>query len=264
MKKHIKELLNYLDSLIKYANGRLNQINERIIGDGNIRSNIIFQIGFAMNYYIKNIKIVLENGNILAGNVLLRSLVEGFINLEYIIQDEKPIRGMAYLFQDFKTREKNVKTYKEIIEEDPSKSNIISELSTTKKCDNFLGKLENEKNSLIESLRSDYDIEISEEDLNFFNLYERAEKTNLRGLYKILYPYLCSLSHMNASGLKDLINIENDRYIFIEKDNNIELKKVIETSFRIYLTSIEDLFKEFGIFVEKDFKHLLEILNKFK
>lgn len=144
-KKQNKELLNYLDSLIKYASGKFSQINNKIDETNNIKLDIILQLGLAINYYIENIKISIENGNILAGNVLLRSLVEGFINIEYIMQDDTPLRAIAYSFQDFQTREKNVKTYKEIINEDSSKSNILPDLSTPEKCDEYILKLEDEK-----------------------------------------------------------------------------------------------------------------------
>lgn len=264
MKKQNKELLNYLDSLIEYASGRLSQINNKINGTNNIKLHTILQLGLAMNYYVKNIRISLESDNILAGNVLLRSLIEGFINIEYIMQDNTPLRAIAYLFQDFKTREKNVNTYKEIIEEDSSKSNIIPELSTPEKCDKYKLKLEDEKKNIINILKNDHNIEVKNEDLNFFTLSDRADRANLRGLYKILYPYLCGLSHMSMSGLKDLMTFESGKYLFKKKDNDIELNKILGTAFRIYLVSIEDLFKEFNIYIEEDFIHLREITKQFE
>lgn len=263
-KKQNKELLNYLDSLIKYASGKFSQINNKIDKTNNIKLDIILQLGLAINYYIENIKISIENGNILAGNVLLRSLIEGFVNIEYIMQDSTPLRAIAYLFKDFETREKNVNTYKEIIEGDNSKSNTIPELSTPEKCDKFKVKLENEKKVLMNILKNDYGIEANKKDLNFLNLSDRADRANLRSLYKILYPYLCGLSHMSASGLKDLIIFKSGKYLFKEKDNDIELNKILGTTFRIYLVSIEDIFRKFNVYSEEDFKYFWKIVRQFE
>jgi len=261
MNKKNEEAFNYLDSLIEYANGRLSQINNKINDSNNVKLHIILQLGLVMNYYVKNIRIALDN-NILAANVLLRSLVEGFINIEYIMQEDSPVRAIAYLFQDFKTREKNVKTYKEIIKKNPSKSNIIPDLSSPKKCDEFLEKLSDEKKSILSTLNKDFGIKINKEDLKFLNIYNRAVRTNLESVYKILYPYLSGISHMSASGLKDLIIFDDNKYLIAPKDDDEETGKILETTFRIYLVSIEDLFKEFNLYIEEDFKHLRNISEK--
>lgn len=123
-------------------------------------------------------------------------------------------------------------------------------------------KVRGRKRNNINILKKDYNIEVENGDLNFLNIFDRAKRANLRGLYKILYPYLSGLSHMSASGLKYLISFESGKYLFIKRDNDIELNNILVTTFRIYLVSIEDLFKEFNLYIEEDFKHLRNILEK--
>lgn len=262
MNKKNREALNYLNTLIKYADSKLSQINNKINDSNDLKLHTILQLGIVINHYVENIKNVLESYNILAGNVLLRSLIEGFISIEYIIQDDKQLRSIAYFFQDYKTREKNIKTCKEGIIKVTDKSKISSDLSTPKKCDEYLLKLEEEKRLLINNLKENFNIEVNDGDLNFLNIFDRAESTNLRNLYKILYPHLSGISHMDASGLKYLISFESGKYSFIKRDNEIEINHILVTTSRIYLVLIEDLFKEFNLYIEEDFKKFEKYLGQ--
>jgi len=259
-----KEKINFLKALPEYSEIRLNQINNKINSTNDLQLHIILQIGIAMNHYVKSLVTSLETANILAANVLFRSMVESFINIEYIMQDESPLRSIAYLFLDFKTQQINIETFKELIEKDPNQANLIPELSTIEKCNEQLNKLEHEKSIILKTLKTDFKIEVNSEDLNFLTLEQRANKINLRNLYNVLYRYLCGISHMSASGLKELIKFENDRYLIATIDTEEEIHKILTIAYDIYLLSIKDLFMKFDIYIEKDFKIMEEISEKLK
>lgn len=261
MNKKNKELLNWLETLTEYADGRLSQINNKISNTDDIVLHSIFIIVLAMNYYVKNIKTLIEAKMVLPANILLRSLIEGFINIEYIIYEDSPLRAIAYVFEDFDSREKNVKTYKEIITEYPNKSNLIPKLATTEKCYEFLKKIRKEKEEYLSNFEKKYNIKVNKKDLNFLNVFKRSKKADLKNLYKILYPYLSGLSHMSASGLKDFIKIEGNKYRVFVKESEFDLKNIIETAGKVHFVAIEDLFKKFGIYFEKDFKDFEKVFG---
>ncbi len=260
MNKENRELLNWLEELTKFADYKLSQINNDIKNTDDIKLHTIFTLSFAMNYYVINIKDLLKTNLVLPANILLRSLMEGFINIEYIINEDSELRAAAYVFEDFESRKKNLNNYKNLIIEDPDKSNLIPSLSTPEKCDEKMEELEKEEESLLSILKNKYKIEVEKKDLNFLNLFDRADKANLKNLYKLLYPYLSGWSHMSASGLKDFIKNGGDKYLFNVKDSEDDLKNIIETTYRIYFVSIEDLSKQFNIYLEEEFKNLKKIL----
>ena len=115
MNKENRELLNWLEELTKFADYKLSQINNDIKNTDDIKLNTIFTLSFAMNYYVINIKDLLKTNLVLPANILLRSLMEGFINIEYIINEDSELRAAAYVFEDFESRKKNLNNYKNLI-----------------------------------------------------------------------------------------------------------------------------------------------------
>jgi len=160
-----KEKLNFLKVLPGYAEGRLNQINNKINSSNNIQLHVVLQIGIAISQYLKSLVASLELGNIIAANVLFRSLVESFINIEYIMQDDTQKRAIAFLFEDFKIQRINIETFKNLILTKTSEAEQITELSTKEKCETQIKKIEKYKKDILSTLKNNFNIEVRESEL---------------------------------------------------------------------------------------------------
>ena len=260
MVKNSKELLNWFATLVDVVFSTLVKISKRLNITHNIILHTIFSINIAMNNYAKGIKFLMEKDDVLSADVLLRTLIEGFINIFYISADNSSIRAISYILEDYRTREKNVKTIKELIKNGEIVDNFFPELSTPEQCDEYIKKLEDKKNKNLLNLKANLQININDKELIFpRNLYERADKANLQSVYKILYPYLSNLIHVSSSGLKDFIKIVDDKYIIDIKNSETEKIRLLDTAYRIYLKTIEELYKQFNINKNslKGFKDLL-------
>lgn len=258
-----KEKINFLKALPEYADGRLEQINKKIDSSNNLQLHVILQIGIAMNQYFKSLVLLLETSNIIAANVLFRSLIETFINIEYIMQDNTQKRSVAFLFEDFKTKRINIETIKNLILNKSSEAEFIPELSTIEKCNTQLKKIENDKKNILSNLKNDFGIEIEESELIIPIIEQRANLANLKDIYNILYRQLCWLTHLNSSGLKKLIKFD-DKYIVVPLDIEQEVRNIIPVAYDIYLLTIEDIMRKFNLYIEEDFKAMEAISKKLK
>ena len=137
-----KEKINFLKAISEYTSGRLEQINNKIDNSNNLQLHVILQIGIAMNHYLKSLVASLETCNIIAANVLFRSLIESFINIEYIMQDDTQKRSVAFVFKDFKTQKINRENIKDLIVNKQGEAELIPELSTIEKCDEQIKKID--------------------------------------------------------------------------------------------------------------------------
>jgi hypothetical protein len=77
-----------------------------------------------------------------------------------------------------------------------------------------------------------------------------------------LYRQLCWTTHLNSTGLKQLIKYENDKYIIAPQDIEGETKKIIPITYSIQLKTVEDIMKKFNLYIEEDFKAMENILKK--
>ena len=67
---------------------------------------------------------------------------------------------------------------------------------------------------------------------------------------------------MDSSGLKVLIKGDDNKYVIPPIDIEEETNKIIPVAYIIYLKTIEDLLREFDLYVEEDFKAMEDILKE--
>jgi len=257
-----KEKINFLKSLPEYADSRLAQINSKIDNSQDLELHTILQIGIAMNIYFKSLIKSLETKNIIAANILLRSIVESFINIEYIMKEDQQKRSAIFSLEDFKNRKINLETIKELLRAKLNDARITLELSSKKKCNEQLKKIKSEEDNILSILKNDYRIVIEESEKRIPSVEQRAINAGLKNIYDILYRQLCWTTHLNSTGLKQLIKYENDKYIIAPQDIEEETKKIIPIAYSIQLKTIEDIMKKFNLYIEEDFKAMENILKK--
>lgn len=249
-----KEKINFLKELIEFAATRLEHINNEISSLRNPYKHVFFQIVFAMNQYFESLILSLETCNIVAAKLIFRSLVESFINIAYIMKEDSQKRSAIFILDDYKIQRININTIKGLLKNESSETKIFSRLSTIEKCDKQLERIENDKKDKLDILKNDFGIEIEESELKIPSIEVRANKAGVKDIYNILYRQLCWPTHLDSSGLKDLIKGDDNKYIIPPIDIEEESNKIIAVSYIIYLKTIEDLLKEFDLYVEEDFK----------
>ena len=260
----LKEKINFLKSLQEYNVGRLEQVNDKIYDSGNLQRHVILQLGIAMNHYFKSLIEALETFNTIAANLILRSLVEAFINNEYIMKDDTQKRVVAFILDDYRIRKIKLEIIKNLIGTTPEEAELIPELSTIEKCDKQLEKIKNDEIKELSYLNDKYDIEIEKSELTFLNIEQRAKKAKIKDIYNVLYRQLCPVTHLNSSGLKKLIKFENKKYSIILLDHEDEIKKIIPIIYDIFLLTMENILKKFNLYIEKDFKAMENFSKKLR
>jgi len=250
-----KEKINSLKELMEFATAKLKYINNEISSLRNPYKNVFFQIVFAVNHYFESLVLSLETCNIVAAKLIFRSLVESFINIAYIMKEDSQKRSMIFILNDYKTQRININTIKGLLNNRTTEEKFFSRLSTIEECDKELERIENDKKDKLDILKNDFGIEIEESELRI-PIEVRANKAGVKDIYNILYRQLCWPSHLDASGLKDLIKDDDNKYIINNIDIEEESNKIIAVSYIMYLKIIEDLLKEFNLYIEEDFETL--------
>jgi hypothetical protein len=259
----IEEKLRYLETLSEYADARLLiQINNRINETNDLELFTILHIGITMNLYFKSLIETLKNKNILSAFMVFRSLVESFINLRYIMKEEQQKRSAVFALDDFKTQIKNVKTFKRLLKKGSNKEDFDSRLGSEEKCDEKLKEIEDEEKFILYRLKEYYGIEIKKSDKKIPKLYDRAINSGLQDMYEILYRRLCWITHLTPSGLKELTNFENNKYVIKEINIETETKMIIPEAYKIYLQTIKSIMEKFYLNIKQDFKIMEEIAKK--
>lgn len=262
----LNEKINYLRSAAEYADMRLKQINEKIGSINNLQLHIILQIGMAINHYYKSLIATLETSNIIAANILFRTLIESFINIEYIMQDDTQKRAIAFMLEDFKIQRRNIETIRDLIIVKPSEASLIPKLSTVEECEEQLMKINKEIDDVLYKLKTDYNIDIDNSDLKIPSIENRADAVNLADIYNILYRQLCWITHLNSSGLKGLLQFNDDKnsYVLAPLAIKNEINKIIPVAYDVHLIIMKDLLKKFDLYVQEDFKAMEDISEKLK
>jgi hypothetical protein len=258
----VKEKINSLKALQEYNSVRLEQLNDKIHHPCNLQHHVILQLGIAMNHYVKSLIEALETFNIIAANLVLRSIVEAFINNEYIMQDDTQKRVAAFILDDYRIRKIKLENIKNLISNNTEAAELIPGLSTIERCDKQLKKIQNDEIKELSYLNKKYEIEIDISELTFLNIEQRSKIAKLKDNYYALYRKVCPVTHLNSSGLKKLIKFDSNKYSIITLDKKSEIENIIPIIYDISLLTMKNILKRFDLYIEEDFKEMEYIFYK--
>lgn len=253
-------LLKNCEKLLKFGESNLLKIKLDIAKD-DFRLLTIFTLIGAIHYYTESILILAKYGKLFAGETLLRSLFEGFLNLKYILLEKNEKNAIKYAIKDFANRKDFTEKWKSFIEANPKYSDYINELSTTEKCDEFINEIE--KN--IEDIEKKFEVLNKLPDLRGMAkiIDAKIKDHHFEFAYLTFYDYLCDISHVSSKGLKNFFIPHGDGYIFcIGKNDSEEIDKLLIAAYEFYLNTLVIFSNNFKELSKEELKPYLEFFNK--
>ena len=222
----------------------------------------IFIITIGIHAYAKGIRDLAKVCNVAAGNVLLRSIFEGLVNIEYISLDDSQLRAIEFVLYDFKKQKKFVQ---DIIDSESFVGN--NTLSSLENCEKKLEEINSEKEKYLSIIEKDYSIKIENCDQLKWEkfIWKRVPKDGLLSEYTSIYQYLCSFTHLDATGLKTFFHIGDKKYNIVIEKGNDEVESLLGATCAFYLKTLQEDLTKFNLYSEKElksFEEVFKILNE--
>lgn len=244
--KQLEELWIFFDARLK--NFRL-KTNDKRLG-------LLLHMTEAVHRLIRGFLAQLKGGSNDFLESRLRTLVEAFITINYILADKTDRRARVFMLNGTRSRHRAVKRIVQLLEQ--HKAPAMAAVNT----------LENYK-----ELQLSLEREISEEEkslgnkkTNWPNLEQRANAVNSEEIYATVIWLFSEEVHMTAEGLNRFFtNIEGRIAIPTELDLS-EFDQQIQTAYALYFDFINTCSQRFGFPTEEELRVLnsSEMLTKQK
>ena len=251
-----------LNALLDYSESKLKIIEEAIYKKSNLLLENIFIITIGIHAYTKGIRDLAKTSNVAAGNVLLRSIFEGLVNIKYIARDKSQLRAVAFELHDIKKQKNFVQ---DIIDNFDNHRSFVenSELSSHDNCKKKLEEIENRRKEYLNIFEKNYGIKIENSDSIKWETYvwKKVPDVGLVSEYNSIYQYLCSFTHLDATGLKTFFQLGGNKYdIKIEK-NKDEVESLLGATCVYYSKTLKEVLTQFGLYRDEEFKPFLKVFE---
>lgn len=257
---------NLLNKLLKLHKSKFTAMEKILSKKADLLLENLFIISIGIYACVDGIKLLANDYNIVAGNILLRSIFEGLVNIKYIAQDDEHLRAASFVLRDSKIKDRLANNI--LIDlKNKSSLSLKTPYDTIKNCENRIISIKKEKDEIINTLKKDYKIDINKNNLEPWNddVCKKSKEVGLFHDYTFVYRALCNYSHLDSTGLKKFFEIDENGYnMRIKKDHN-ESETMLGGVCSYYFKALIEIFKKFNIYDEKEIKPLLDffpILDK--
>lgn len=232
--KKLQELWEHIDSALS---GRT------LLSNNDLRLVILASVIGATHRIIRAIITQIKNGSVDGIDILVRSLVEGLINVKYIIEDETQMRARAYIVDDLRDRLSSIKRLIPMLEQGTARG--MATVTDTDRYRQLQQQLQQERQDLINRY--------GQENLNWPALEQRARQSGSEELYATAIWLLSLDVHMTARGL-DRFMSENNNSVVIELGQDLSrIYLHLRTIYIIYVALLNECNRHFGIPPREEF-----------
>jgi hypothetical protein len=257
--QYLAEILDYGASHLKIAEGFESRFDHL--------QHFLLSMHAGVHNFAEAIYILCKDSRPNAASVLLRSLFEAFINIDYIKQGDTEKKLALFSREGFKVRGKIARDFENFIKKYPHKENTLSLLNRK-----TLGEMKEFAYHRIKGIEKVNNLSSNDyysNDLRF--LCEEIDKAEVdlekRGdkelSYMLIYRYLSPLAHLNCLGLEYFADNQGDSIIYnLGQKNGIHI--IVVETYLYYFNSMNNLFEEKiidGIFDDKYKLYCDEIKN---
>ena len=219
-----EDIFRKLESLWNFVDSKISR--QTIDHKNDLRLLILASVTAATHRLIRGVIAQINSGSVDGMDILTRSLIEGMINIKYIIEDNTQMRARAYIVADYSDRIKSLKRLIPLLEQE--KAPGMATVTDDKHYKNLQSQLEKE---LLE-----FQEEYGKDNLIWPSLEQRAQISNSEELYATAIWLLSLDSHLTARGLDRFMKEKEDGGVII--DLGQDLSRVGMHLRTIYITYI--------------------------
>ena len=222
------------------------------------RKTVLFMMTGVVQSYSGAVLSLLKNGQTNGAEVLLRPIVETFINLNYIFIYGSEKNALRFIFEDEYDRRKLGNKIKKFLEKYPTYKTNFDHMDTPADWDKYI----KERNKSIKKLNTINKRKYGEELKELPSLYDRAVavdndniartgklKNSLEWWYVTMYWLFSGITHITPREMNGFIKREDTGgYTFITDGNLNSVERVAITTFTLYYEFLRLMAKQFKLF----------------
>lgn len=236
--------LQKLEELIRFADGLLQKNPQRDLNDFNHKQSILFLTFGAVNNYTEAMLTLCRNSYPDAAIVLLRSLLEVFINIRYILDTNSDKRLILFHLEDARSR---INFSTEMISFIKRYPNFISKENPLTD-ETFLNQEINKANEDIAVIKKHYKIKGG----RLPNLLDKSKANDKKAKknkgifeynYVTIYRFFSHYAHLTSRGLNTFLNQRPDGGYDLTTGKSMDIGPAVATTYGIYLFFLENLMK---------------------
>lgn len=237
-------MLDKLEELLSFGAEKLSKIHTTSITV--LRLHLLMEMVGAVHNYSEAIVLLIRGGKKEAAIVILRSLVETLINVQYVLSDSSEIHAAEFVLDDEYDRKRFMTKLKAFAENNPKYQNLVQSYMSQQSPDDFITERAN--TIAQEESKQKRKIKLPK------RLEERAKvadtaigNPSLEFMYLTIYWYFSTYAHLTARGLNNFIDQTDNRNTFIIGTNTRDIRNLLISTFAVYLGFLGEANKYFGL-----------------
>lgn len=238
------------------------------------RKSLLFMMTGVVQSYSGSILSLLKNGQTNGAEVLLRPIVETFINLNYIFIFRSERNALRFIFDDEYDRRKLGNKIKKFLENHSSYKTNFDHMETPADWEKYI----KERNKALKKLNTINKRKYHEELKELPSLYDRAVavdkdtltrtgklKNSLEWWYITMYWLFSGITHVTPRGMNSFIKKEdNGGYTFITDGKLESVERIAVTTFSLYYQFLRLMAKQFKLFPLSELTPFKEFFRNIK
>ncbi|HZM64069.1 MAG TPA: DUF5677 domain-containing protein [Candidatus Saccharimonadales bacterium] len=258
--------LDNFRKLLDYGATKLQSFDGKNTKDMTDRQVFLLASFAAVHSYADGIFWLLEKGSVAASNVLLRSIVENYINTHWLLSDPEPEKNIRYAQFGFEDTQKELDLFhfiKKFRKDNP-------DFDTGEFTDEKLKELIDKRKAEIAQL-----IAVAGEDVKTVpRIYQRAQQADAdsthlpdghRGgvywQYLLVYSHLCNATHLGSRGLDPHLADSSGQQIFSMEARTFPAESITNVAYVYYVTLLDFLVSEHGIKDEQAMQDFTNVVD---
>lgn len=197
-----------------------------------------------------------------AAEVLLRSIIETLINLNYVYASRTQQNALLFMIYSTKDQIAFAKRYKKFMQQHPSWNLKFGYIKNPEDWDEFLKKKQREIKLGEKYFKKSFsdkfpDIrkrtEVSDNYLK--SKGKLTEKKSLEKYYVLYYQYFSQIAHLTMPGLERFTSYDENNRLRMDLDGKPDdIDRVVSVTYIIYFVILRFFLKEYKIFTEVEFE----------
>ena len=205
-----------------------------------------------------------------AAEVLLRSIIETLINLNYVYASRTQHNALLFMIYSTKDQIAFAKRYKKFMQQHPSWNLEFGYIKKPEDWDEFLKNKQKEiklgekyfKKSLSDKLPGIRErAEISDKYLK--SKGKLTEKKSLEKYYVLYYQYFSQVAHLTMPGLERFTSYDENNHLRFDLDGKPDdIDRVVSVTYIIYFAILRFFLKEYKVFNKAEFEQFSKKIDK--
>lgn len=260
-----QKVLKELEELLEFGFTKISGIEVHLL-KMRLKKGLVYFMTGAVHSYSDAILRLIREGKTAAANVILRSLIESYINLNYILLGRSELNALRFIIEDSVNRRKLGKDIKSFLEKNPSfETSMGRVMDDPKAWDRFIKERQDEidfvkRKRKLKRLRNLPDLK-----QRAIEVDKVVGKPTLEWWYLTIYWLFSHYSHLKARGLNAFLVKRRDAsgYLFNLNGNLEDIEKIVVTTYAIYISFLMEMSKRFGVPTAVELKPYKQIFKSY-